>query len=329
MVALLFACGCVRFGYDARRRPADPTPDASQADVDGGTPSAMDGKVVDAETHSDASGRDASMRDAAPRDAAAAEGGATDATVTADAMPDALDAASTDLDASDDNPQDADTDGDAVDSGVIDLCPDRADALFCDGFEDAALMRWNYEIVTNGTLDRTAARFRSGVAALRATTGAAGSTNVAREGANIFGHQKTGELWARYYYYLPASTVVNTAFSTGVVAEIEDPFFGFALLVTPSRVDIGVFNTMYPGTKAFPRDHWTCVELHVQIDASAGIFEAYLDGALAARSPATNTLPGMGYSSLDVGIHYTDMGQGPVEAYVDDVVAGTTRAGCN
>jgi hypothetical protein len=71
------------------------------------------------------------------------------------------------------------------------------------------------------------------------------------------------------------------------------------------------------------------VELHVQIDASKGVFEAYLDGTLAAKSPATATLPALGYTSVDVGIHFTDPTQGPVEAYVDDVVAGFTRLGCN
>jgi hypothetical protein len=164
---------------------------------------------------------------------------------------------------------------------------------------------------------------------LRATTGAAGSNNAARYGVAAFPHQKSGDIWLRYYYYIPSSTVVNPAFSTCVVSEIEPPYFGFSLVVLPSRVDIRVFDTAYQGTMAFPRDRWTCVELHVQIDAAAGRFEAYLDGALAVRSPATDTLPGMGYTSVDVGIHYTDPNQGPVEAYVDDVVATTARIGCN
>ena len=57
--------------------------------------------------------------------------------------------------------------------------------------------------------------------------------------------------------------------------------------------------------------------------------KAYIDGQLAASTAAIDTLPDRGYTSLDVGIHYTDPKQGPVEAFVDDVAAGTSRIGCN
>jgi hypothetical protein len=276
--------------------------DASDVDASVGDAAAADSSIGDA----DASAMDATMSDAAggPNDGAM-EGG-MDGGLMDGAMSDASE----------------------VDSGPAPLCPERSDALFCDGFEDPSFSRWSYNLITNGTLDQSTARVKSGATSLRATTGAAGSTNVARYGAKVFAHQKSGDIWVRYFYFVPGSTVVNTAFSTAVVAEIEPPYFGFALLVVPSRVDIGVFDTMYQGTMAFPRDKWICVELHVQIDATAGIFEAYLDGALAVRSPATKTLPDMGYTSLDVGIHYTDIAQGPVEAYADDVVAGTKRLGC-
>jgi len=161
-----------------------------------------------------------------------------------------------------------------VDSGPPNLCPERSDALFCDGFEDASFSRWSY-------------------------------------------------------YYLPSSSNVTTTFSTAVVSEIEPPYFGFSLVVGAARVEIGALDKLYPGTLAFPRDHWTCVELHVTIDPAQGLFEAYLDGQLAARSPAIDTQPDQGYTVLDAGIHYTDVAQGPVEVYVDDVVAGNLRVGCD
>jgi hypothetical protein len=153
---------------------------------------------------------------------------------------------------------------------------------------------------------------------------------MARYGAKPFPHLKTGDIWLRSYYYIPGSTVANPSFSTCLVTEIEPPYFGFSLIVLPSRVDIGVGSTFYMGTKAIAHDRWVCVELHVKIDPTAGVFEAYLDGTLAATSPTTtNTLPAMGYTSIDVGIHYTDPSQGPVDLYVDDVLASTARLGCN
>jgi hypothetical protein len=260
LVALLFTCGCVRFGYHAYRGASEP--DAAVAPSDAAVEEVTDASVVDA----------------------------------------------------------------AVGVPAV-LCPDRSDALFCDGFEDLK-SRWSYEIAMNGTAARTTTRFHSGSASLLATTGAAAPNTAARYAIKAFNHQKSGEIWARSFYYVPSSSVADPYFSTTVVAELEPPYFGFSLLVLPSRVAIGVGDKRYQGTLAFPRDRWTCVELHVSVAATGGMFEAYLDGALAARSPAIDTLPDQGYTTLDVGIHYTDPKQGPVEVYVDDVVASNTRPGC-
>ena len=218
-----------------------------------------------------------------------------------------------------------------VDAGGEPLPPcGHAGAVFCEDFESSGTAKWTYMRFSNGTAERTTERARAGGHSLQANTGAATSTNnEARYGARAFDHVMSGDLWLRAFYYVPSSVVAEPGFSTVVIAEIEEPYFGFSLAVRASRVDIAVGNTMYEGTRAFPRDVWTCVELHVKIDASAGVFEAFLDGQLAARSPATDTLPIMGYTSLDVGIHYTIPPQGSVEVYVDDVVAGTARIGCD
>lgn len=39
----------------------------------------------------------------------------------------------------------------------------------------------------------------------------------------------------------------------------------------------------------FPRDRWVCVEMHVFIDPIAGVYEAYLDAALALSSGMMDT----------------------------------------
>jgi hypothetical protein len=306
---------------------------------DAGAAMALDAAtaIADSGSRMDASARDAAMSAPPVRDTSndAAAAGALDARAP---VPDSAgipnDGAvheSTDsgrVDAGAIGLVDAAANDAAVDGGPINLCPERSDALFCDGFE-GTFAPWAYTVIVNGTAAPTTARYHSGGKSLHATTGPAKANTAARYGARVFAHQKSGEIWLRYYYYLPSSSVVKPAFSTGVVAEGEPPYFGFALLVLPARVDIGVGSTMYHGTQTLPRDKWTCIELHVQIDASIGIFEAYLDGTLAVRSPGTNTLPAMGYTTVDIGVHYTDPAQGPVEIYADDVVAGNTRVGCN
>jgi hypothetical protein len=261
------------------------------------------------------------------------EAGARDAGMMM-AMHSGMDAAAADAGRSDAGLNDAaisDAGSDAwVGSGQ--LCPPHA--LYCDGYENADLNQtWDYYIDTNGTAARSTTLVHSGTAALHATTNAAPggtATNEARWGKrSVFAHQTSGDVWLRYYYYVPSSTLITTFFSTGVISEIESPYFGFSLVVRNTQVDIGVGDTFYPGTMTFPRDRWVCVELHAQIaGGSAGLFEAYLDGAPAVYAPHVNTLPNMGYSSVDLGIHYTEPTQGPVEAYTDDVAAGTTRLGC-
>jgi hypothetical protein len=210
------------------------------------------------------------------------------------------------------------------------LCPERPGQLFCDGFEDPTLMRWAYEITDNGMVARSTARAHSGQASLHATTGSGGTNNQARKATTALANTKSGDLWMRYYYYLPSSVVVNNQFSCGVMSEITEPYAGFSLLVLPSRVDISSMSGFFQGTMAFPRDSWVCVELHVHIDPTNGLFEAYLDGTLAAKSPSpVNSLPADGYTAAEVGVHYAQQGQGPVDVYVDDVVIGRARVPCD
>lgn len=328
LVALTLTFGCTRFGYDARPLPRDPKLDASQ--LDAGVMPPIDSAISDAGHQMDATAMDASK----PSDASAIDTGIItpldakmpdDAHVATDSSIGAMDSGAMDSgDMLDSSLEDS-----AVDSGTKELCPENSNLLFCDGFEDTNLNRWSYTVLENGSVDRSTARYRSGAASLRATTGAAGSTNEARKGVEVFGHQKSGDIWARYYYYLPSTVTISSYFSSGVVEEIEPPYFGFSLLILPNHVAIEADGLRYEGTMAFPRNKWTCVELHVQIDPAAGFFEAYIDGALAARSTATDTLPDMGYTSVDVGVHYTEPSQGSVTAYVDDVVAAHTRTGCD
>jgi len=104
---------------------------------------------------------------------------------------------------------------------------------------------------------------------------------------------------------------------------------GCSLRIRSNDVELGGLMTMPRTMSPFPRDQWTCVEVHIHIDASAGICEVFVDGVVAAQSPMVNTLPAMGYTTLDVGVLSAEPAQGPVEIFVDDVVTGITRVGCD
>ena len=295
---------------------------SATADSGSGDGSGPDAGSMDAES-SDAGSSDSSLGDAAPNDAATPNDAAPDAAAPSDAAPD-------DAAANDAAPNDAALSDAAVgDGGPTNFCPDGSAALFCDGFEDPTFSRWSFKVLSNGTLTRSTTRSRTGAGSLRATTGAASAGTAARYATEVLARQMSGEIWLRYYYYLPSSTLVNTFFSAGVVSEISPPYDGFALIVHATRVDIAALGITYTGTLQFPRDRWTCVELHVQIDPTAGIYEAYLDGMLAVRSSPTDTLPADGYTSAEVGVHYADVAQGPLDVYVDDVVVANTRIACD
>lgn len=333
--ALTLMVGCVRFGYDPHHNPVRNKSDAGQ---DASMPT-MDSAISDTGSQMDAN-PDTGMKDATPPKDAAMDAG-KDADVPADtgmpndgAPPNNSMDAEMDADMQDANMQDADMEDAAPDAEVeagppSEWCPERNDALLCDDFEDSTLSRWSYEIVEQGTLGHSTVRSHSPSGSLRATTDSSGLTDKARKGSKALGHLKSGEIWLRYWYYLPSTVSVNQMFSTCVVAEVEAPYFGFSLAVLPTRVDLRSGSDNWQGTMAFPRNTWTCVELHVKVHDTAGFAEAFINGTLVANTPAMDTLPDMGYTSVDVGIHYADPAQNPVTAYVDDVVAGTKRYGCN
>jgi hypothetical protein len=310
-VALLgCAAGCARFGYSELSEPSDKGRDAgADAGSKAGKP-ARGGGAGRMDADSGASG-------------AAGEGGSAGRDASPDSGSDLLDAATGMSDA---GMSDAAQDDDAGNDDPV-SCP--AHALFCDDFEDPTFSRWSYPVKTNGTLTQSTTRARTGLGSLRATTGAAAAGNEARYATSVLAKQKSGDIWLRYYYYLPSTVTVTTHFSAGVMSEIIQPYWGFALLVRPSRVDLTSMAGPFQGTLSFPRDRWVCVELHVRIHPSTGVFEGYLDGALAVSSTPTNTLPADGFTNAEVGIHYAEAGQGPVEVYVDDVVIAKTRVPCN
>ena len=307
LIALTVAVGCARWGYHAL-----PSPDGRDA--------GKDAAVQDAASPMDASKPDATDPAGSDQDSSTRDAGSSDS-------------GSAPLDS---GPMDDDAGSDAgampIDAGANDLCPKRADALFCDGYDDPMLKNWPLKLQMNGSgmhITKDPKPY-SGEGALRATTGAPGPTNYVRYGANVFDHQKSGDIWLRYFQYIPSSTMITASFSSAAIGELESPNFSVYLLIRPDGVDVSTGSAFYRSAIVFPRDKWVCVELHVEIDDTAGAYEAYLDGTRIVRTGMpTDTLPTNGYSTFDVGIHATASNQGPVEVFVDDVVAGPVQVGCD
>jgi hypothetical protein len=327
MVLLTLGCAaCVRFGYGEQTDPGDSRRDAGSPDSSGGRGGTGRGGAG-GDGSSGAGGKAGAVAGCAGCDAGMGGNG--------DGGRDASDAGEIQLPAeagTDAEVVEGPSDAAAADGGpavVHPLCPERAGMLFCDGFEDPEFSRWKYTISHNGAVTRSTEHTRSGTTSLLATTGPPAQLTEARWATDVLAKQKSGDAWMRFYNWVPSEVVVTQHFSVGVMSESAVPYDGFELRILPTLVDINASNRIYPGTVSFPRDRWVCVEMHVKIDASAGEYEAYLDGALAVRSPPVNTLPADGFTAAEVGIHYAGPSQGPVEVYVDDVVVGRSRIPCD
>lgn len=328
LIALTLTVGCVRLGYG-------PAPLETDAGADSGM-RRVDGSVRDPDSAVDGGGRDDGAMDAAMRGDAdmdagilSMDGGGGDGMV---------------VDPPDSGPQaDASMDSGPMDSGTVDAgndeyndpartaaCPDNIPgAVFCDGFEDPSFAIWSHSIQQNGTLEQSTSRVRTGSGSLRARTNyATTSETAARLGIRAVDHMTSGNLWARFYYYVPSAVVVSSEFSTGVLSEVEPPYYGFSLTVTSDGVAIASEAYRNRSTTTFPRDQWVCVEMHALIADSGGSWGGFINGAPFARTSDRDTRPDRGYTTFDVGIHYAPAGQGAVEVFVDDVVVATSRPGC-
>lgn len=318
-IALTLTSGCLRFGYDLEERQVLQQADAAPR---GGSPSeGLDASLPhDAGTHVDAApGFDAGRAaepDAMAGDAAvsAADAAIVDASIDAAAQ-----------DAASSAPMDAAL---ATDAAANDACVSCAELTFSNGFEDSS--GWSAPTQINGTLQRTAAQAHSGSSALYASTGPASSAKTVRQETRAFSNQATGDVWARAWILLPDTTTIDTATSIATlrIGEGEAPFFGCAVAIRSDRVELAGVTTTLSAQTPFPRDTWTCVELHIYIDDDTGSCEAYVDTVVAAQASPLNTVRANGYTALSVGVEYSNGAQPAVELYFDDVAAGTERIPC-
>lgn len=358
-MALALTAGCLRFGYHAEPKVDSgfdlgaARPDGSMSDrtpaADGGSgrDAGMDaalrggaggsdtgivpvggsggsaGKVaMDAGTREDAAAPDTGVPDAGKADSGATDSGAKDAGVAGSGGTDAGRVDSGTIGSGSSDP---------VDPSWTEDCPGMPNVLFCDDFE-GSLSKWTYTVQTRGTTALTTNYKHLANYSLQATTSASTSStqSKARRGVKAFGHRKSGDLWARFYYYLPNTVSLTDKFSAAVISEFEQPWLGFSILIFPDGVGIESLSVSRRTTAVtFPRDKWVCVEMHVQIDASSGMFEYFFNGNQVMSLLQLDTLPDQGYTSFEIGVHYANFNQGPVTTYTDDVMLGTSRIGCN
>jgi hypothetical protein len=207
---------------------------------------------------------------------------------------------------------------------------DRSGVLLCNGFETYPFTpQWDYDFIRYGTGELSTTIKHSGDGALRVSTSSAQDTTAVRYSTRILNGKKSGDIWMRYYYYVPSSTQITTWISTGVISELALPYQGFDLLIRGNTAQLESMLGYFSDGVTFPRDKWVCVELHAYVNSSSGYFEAFLDGSSVAKSSLGNTVPASGYTAAEFGLHYAEYRQGALVIYADDAALGTERIGCD
>ncbi len=279
---------------------------ADAAPSDGGLDAPMDAPIADAPTS------DAPIVDAS--------GDARD-TSTGDAQVD-----SAVVDSSVDSGMDTGMDAGLDETACDDL---HSGALFCDGFESPGLVAWAETRTTMGSASRSTATTYRGDGSLHAeTTAGSGRANVI---AYELGGRSTGELWARFYLYVPSPYAV-TDINVMTIHEDAVPFGG---------VGVGIFRgdqpyiyfgtasrTAYAPVATITRDRWTCWQLHVEI-GSRGAADLRIDGVEVAADTDIDTLPSAGFTSIVTGIGYSDPDQVPATVFVDELIIDDSPVGCD
>lgn len=220
--------------------------------------------------------------------------------------------------------QPAHTDGASGDLGSVRRdCEGHETALFCDGFEDAALAAWQL----TGMVSQMASDTVRGNAALLAETQTSQQTSHALVD---FAAVTSGTLNVRGWFFVPSGHQIvhfdlldiKAVPSGGGLAILayQDELVLYQNTVTPDGVAMQAI--------AFPVDRWLCIELQLQV-ADPGSATLLLDGAVVSSFTGIDMLPANGFSRLTVGIPWTDAGQTPARAFTDEVVLDTKPIGCN
>lgn len=277
------------------------------------------------------------------RDEGAADGGSDDA-ATADGSidapgPDGGGDAGFDASVEDaSEPTDAGVDAGELDAGIdagADAGPDstgcddvHATALFCDGYEDAALASWDWATETSGTAVRTTTGVHRGAGALRSQT-TAGSGRASRSA--VFPTVTSGDLWFRAWFFVPSSVTIS-GISLLYVGENTPPYDGIAL----QTIAGGVYNTWVgPENRSFqvsattiPRDRWFCLKGHLAIANAGGQLEVFIDETRVQNLTGIDTLVTSGFATAIAGIEWTSSSQSSAEVLTDEVVVDRVDVGC-
>jgi hypothetical protein len=206
------------------------------------------------------------------------------------------------------------------------------ETLFCDGFEfehPTALGPWAAPRVSLGAwLSTVVYGPLVGEHSLESAVMAATGSEARLEGA-LSTSISAGDLWVRGLVRVYETAAVQDlamfelAGATGAQIQVRlGPEARIAAyLRTEAEATLG-------GTATVPRDDWSCIELHVELDDTLGAIEVFVDGASGGRWSGRDTAPTGGFDRVLVGVISTGPTQLATSLYFDELLVARERIPC-
>ncbi len=140
----------------------------------------------------------------------------------------------------------------------------------------------------------------------------------------------SGELWARWYIYVPASPPQISIASVHILDQIapnDGVIFGFTdLEIDVSATEPNAYNEV---PFSIVRDAWHCVQLHIVIADTGGRVETWFDEMPGPTLVDVDTLPPNGYRNVHAGMWAAANGTTPMDLWTDELVIGTQAIACD
>ena len=248
-----------------------------------------------------------------------------------------LDGGILDSEVDSDSSSDSGTDAEAPDATLADsstssgntACNDAfLDALQCHSF-DEFLPGWTPSD-ENSSIEISTDEVYRGTSSARASAGDGRSKAFVQEGwgTPLF----SGPLYFRGYFYIPETPVPNFDWTLMAFQETVSPYDGISVRI---EGDALVIHAPLPGngararaTQPFPTERWMCIQVAIDINASAGSVQVHVDGELHAEMLNRPTAVASGFGMMFKGIGWGGAGD-PIVVYMDETIVDTSPIPCD
>lgn len=215
------------------------------------------------------------------------------------------------------------------DAPRVDVCEE---AIFCEDFEGSEVdpaLEWITLNTGKLSLERT--RVHRGSGSLRADFTSSEAISRAYVATNSIPNLASGAVHARAYLYFPSASK-PTDLSIMAVRELGGDLQGVRLALEQDGIvtlRITTAGMEVASSSKMPRDTWTCVELEVQVDPTAGSAKVWIDGTQSTSQAGVDTVPTTGaYHRAELGMLRMNVGQPDVSLWFDDFVVADGPIGC-